>query len=298
MDVLRVVAAGSDVLAHGTSRPLESVLRDTLAEVSPEARVVVLVRGFKWSPAATELGAPLKDPFCQIFSTRPQHINDKVVSWPQGLGAAQRGDLVIAFGWQALSGATLGRVPARGFQQIYERAGQTGQALKALVDQVRAVSPGREVGLLAHSLGARVALEAARLGAGIGRMVLMAGAETKDAAEATLTAAPTTEVLNVTPRTNAFYDRLFAWSIPCEGQTLANLTPRDNHMPLITDGWSTRDALAQLGYRIDLPDRRMCHWSYYSAPGLLGFYGDVLNGTLRLRHLAVHLDVLEKVRTA
>ena len=67
MDVLKVVATGADVLAHGTNRPLDSVLTDALAHVSPQAGAVVLVHWFKWSPAATELGAPLKDPFCQIF---------------------------------------------------------------------------------------------------------------------------------------------------------------------------------------------------------------------------------------
>ena len=65
-----------------------------------------------------------------------------------------------------------------GFAIVYDRAQEFGEHLAALVRSVQRLAPGRPVDLLAHSLGARVALAALpHLAEAPGRVILLGAAE-------------------------------------------------------------------------------------------------------------------------
>ena len=75
-----------------------------------------------------------------------------------------------------------------GLWAAHARARTAGLALAALADAVAALSPGRALHVIAHSMGARVALNAlTHVEAGrFGRIVLLAAAETRQVAAAAL----------------------------------------------------------------------------------------------------------------
>lgn len=298
MSLYGVVANRGDLHPAQPNDTLVDGLRIQLAALPQNVPVTILVHGFKWAPDAAALGAPLKNPFLQIFSLTPRSSCHKVTSWPAGLGfdARPASGLCIPLGWSALSTATLGRVPASGFREIYDRAQEAGSALCRLVQLIRLLAPGRTVDVLAHSLGARVALEAIAQGACFGRVILLSGAETAAVAENALNSNHGADVFNITTRTNTFYEALFALSVPCEGRTLAQMTPTRNTINIMLDRWDVRDALARIGYPIAQPRRRMCHWSTYTAQGALAFYGALLrHKTLTAARLSEHISMITRV---
>lgn len=285
-------AAGDVSIAAGLHRALT-----TLPEGAP---ITILVHGFKWSPFAADLGDATRNPLSEIFAPTPRSRCFKVVSWPAGLGftSGPQAGLCIPFAWPALSPATLGRVPTSGFREIYERAGEAGAALARLVRLIHVIAPERAVDVVAHSLGARVALQAITHGARFDRVVFLSGAEGEAAARAVLDTAPGTDFFNVTTRANAFYDALFALSVPCSGKTLGRMQGPEHMVSIQMDRWPVRDALAQLGHPIAAPDRRMCHWSTYTAKGALRFYGSLLRerSTLTRERVADHIETISRVR--
>jgi pimeloyl-ACP methyl ester carboxylesterase len=251
---------------------------------------------------AEELGAPLQNPFNQIFAVSPQSRCFKVASWPKGLGfdTDKNTGLCIPFAWPAMSPMTLSRVPGTGFREIYERAAEAGKLLSHLVKLVHLIAPERQVDVVAHSLGARVALEASDAGARFDRMILLSGAETAKRACDVLAKVPDAQVFNFSTDVNAAYEALFAVSMPGSGRTLSKLPPLPNVVTAKLDRWDVRDALAQLGYPIAAPERRICHWSTYTARGALAFYSALLRQrkSLSIPLIESHLDVMARVRAA
>ena len=123
------------------------------------------------------------DPHRSLFAFRPAADHWKIRSWPRGLGLAEDAGetgLGVGFAWPA-SASHLASLLARGrtgFAEVYDRAGACGAALAELVTLVQELAPGRPVDVLAHSLGARVALAALpHLGRAPGRMILLGAAE-------------------------------------------------------------------------------------------------------------------------
>lgn len=239
----------------------------------PGAPVLIMIHGFRYAP-----GAPGTCPHRSLFALTPHRSVARVISWPRRLGLARAG-LGIGFGWAA-AGTIWG---------AYRQAGRAGEALADLVAALRAAGSG-PVHVLAHSLGARVALAALpRLAPGdIGRLILMSGAEfRRPAAEALATpAGRAAEVLNVTSRENDLFDGLlellFAAGLRDLGPSLGSGLRAANLTTLQIDGAAHRAALVRLGYPIADPGRRICHWSAYLRSGLFPLYRAVLDGRLPL----------------
>ena len=280
MPLCQVNIAGDRLAAPEAAR---EVLAAALRGQPPEAPVVVLLHGYKFSPSVAA-----HDPHTHILSLDPRPCR-RAVSWPRRLGLGQPGGpepLCLAVGWEA-----------RGtLWQAYGRAAAAGAGLAELVGLVRALRPGTSVQALAHSLGARVVLSALpHLEPGtMGRAVLLAAAEMRNRAARALDtpAGRALEVLNVASRENELYDALLEWMIAPHvwgdralGRGFGRRAgPR--RLDLRIDDAGHRAALAGLGFAIPGADRRFCHWSVYLRPGLFELYRAILAGAVRLEGLA------------
>ena len=262
MPFLAVNANADQPVAVGP-QPLDEALERQLAVLPAGAPVLVMLHGYRYSPSHRR-----NDPHRAILAPGSQA---QPQSWPRrmgfGRGSADEG-LGIAFGWEA--GGSLWRA--------YAEAGRAAQALAALIALIRARHPG-PVGILAHSLGARVALAALpQLAPGdVGRMVLLAGAEFAAVAQTALAspAGQSTEVLNVTSRENDLYDFLFERLLsPFDFAASALGAGLDlpHCATLQIDAPDHRAALQRLGYPTAAATRIICHWSGYRRPGLFPLY--------------------------
>lgn len=272
------------LLHHTAAAPDFCALHHALATLAPGAPVIVMVHGYKFSP-----GDQRFCPHGDILSLTPKR-RARAVSWPRHLGVGRSGagpePLCIAFGWN--SRGTIWRA--------WRAARRAGADLAALLTAIQAHGRG-PTGVIAHSLGARVALYAMRRAPArsIGRTVLIAGAAFRGNAQRAMASAAgqTAEVLNVTSSENAFYDTVFEVAVGhgrrSVGRGLQGALPRWLDLPIDTQ--ATRDGLSALGHRIGLPERRMCHWSGYLRPGMFGLYRRWLTGpaALPLGVLAAHL---------
>ncbi|MGQ0566641.1 MAG: hypothetical protein ACT4OK_16455 [Gemmobacter sp.] len=256
MTVIAVNAAGS---LPTVSAPLDRLI----ATLPPGAPITILLHGYRYNPANAT-----KDPHRSIFAAAPARRDGRTLSWSRRLGLTGA-RIGIGFGWQAD-----GHLWA-----AHAEAARAGQALSILIKGLRDAGAG-PVGLIGHSLGGRVALQALpHLAAGdVGRIVLLSAAEFRGAAEAALStpAGRTAEVLNVTSRENDLFDKAFELLIGSapgpEGRTLgAGLSAR-NAVTLQIDGAQHRAGLRALGFPTAAPMRRICHWSAYMRPGLFPLY--------------------------
>lgn len=276
MPLVRVNVESDRLAAPQQAR---NALRSALAATSPSAPVVVLIHGYKFSPAFDHTS-----PHTHIFSLAPERGCWKAMSWPKGLGLGSgRPDepLCIALGWEARGS----------LWQAYRRAAETGRALADLITEIRRLRPGQSVDVLAHSLGCRVALCAlphlpARA---MGRAVLLAPAEMRSSALRCLDtiAGHHVEILNITSRENGLYDRLLECLVaPLRFGDRALGSGLAHHLDTWTDvnidRSDTRAALAAQGFPIPASGKRICHWSVYLRPGLFPFYRAVLDRRVSL----------------
>lgn len=250
---------------HGTMRGPSGCLADRRMAAGP---ATILIHGYKYAPYH-----PRHCPHQRIFG---------VGGWLGALGADD--GLTVAFGWQA-RGALRG-AHARGLRR--------GMELARLVRMLRAHDPARRVNIVAHSLGASVAMAALPyLKTGdISRIILLTGACHRDFAGQALAsdAGRTAQVLNVTSRENDVFDFAFERLVPGSGAIGRGLL-HDNVVDMQIDCARTLPALALLGHRVAPARRRVCHWSAYTRPGLLAFYGAFLRDpdALPLAHLRAAL---------
>lgn len=273
---LFAVNAGPDgPVPHDRSGALRVLLPPLLERPGP---VILMVHGFKYAPGhATEC------PHRHIFALAPERDSFKVLSWPGGLGFgkghAEEG-LAIGFGWQARGSVW----------QAYAEAARAGAALAELVAMINAASPGRAVHAVAHSFGARVVLNALPHlpENALSRIILLAGAEFgRRAAEALATpAGRSAEVINVTSRENDLFDFLLECVItpPRRGDRSLGqsgaLAP--NVLDLQMDAPETLAALHRLGFSIEAPKARICHWSAYTRGGVFALYNSLLRDAAHL----------------
>jgi pimeloyl-ACP methyl ester carboxylesterase len=226
------------------------------------APILVMMHGYRYSPSI-----PAHDPHRHILS--PIQVSH-APSWPHALGFGTSPDegLAIAFGWEA-----------RGtLRAAYGRAENAGNVLADTVSEL-AQQSGRQVGLIGHSLGGRVALQSMKnANAGsLGRVILLNAAEFRDTAAAALhtPAGQRAEVINVTARENDLFDfaleRLLSRGRRrALGLGLESRSP--NWVDLQIDDATTLDALADLGFPTERGARRLSHWTPYLRGGLFDFY--------------------------
>lgn len=273
MPLISVNARVGQVTGRDWATPLGLQLHAALSASPPEVPVVVMVHGFRFSP-----DLPFTDPHSHILALEPRPDCWRAISWPRHLGFGRSPDegLVLGFGWRACGT----------IWQANAEAGRAGIALAGLLRQIRAIDPGRQINVLAHSLGARVVLAALHdlPSRSIGRLVLMAGAEFASRATAAMAspAGRTAEVFNVTTRENDLFDFLTELLLPAPcpadralGHGLPQ--PQPNWLDLQIDQAETLAALAALGHHIAPPHLRICHWSAYLRPGLFGLYRSLLS---------------------
>jgi hypothetical protein len=275
MALLRVNARGDVPQLHGTPGwPLGLALAGALAALPPGAPVAVLIHGYKFSPWQAA-----HDPHTHILALGETRRCRKARSWPAHLGFTERGaadGLCIAFGWDAKA-----PVDALGLPAVHARAPAAAAALTRLLTLIAELAPGREVDLVAHSLGGRVALlaMAALRRPAVGRAILMAAADYRATARAAL-ANPATAgagIVNVTSAENDLYDFLFQAAVPAPrrgdrtlGQGLADAPANWVDFPI--DCADTLAGLARAGIVVAPRDRRSCHWSVYLRPGIFDLY--------------------------
>lgn len=275
MPLLRITVRNQQTRLHGAGGPVAPGLRSALLD--EPGPVTLMIHGYRYHP-----GHPLHCPHGSILSLRPQPRTRRTVSWPERLGlCGQPGEgLGICFGWEAR-----GSIWA-----AHRRAEAAGHGLACLVADIRRVAPARPVNVIAHSLGARVALTAIRHGApgAISRAILLAAAEYGETGRRALdsTGGRRTQVLNVTTRENDIYDFLLECLVapPRRGdRVLGSGTLRHPRLATLQlDDPRSLSALAGAGFRIAAPDRRICHWSPYLRDGVFALYVAFLNGEMPL----------------
>jgi hypothetical protein len=251
---------------NDTDLPDDRLLTSALAALPHDAPIVVMIHGFRFDPQI-----PAHDPHGHILALRPGRTCWKAVSWPRHLGLGGTNGLAIAFGW-----------PARGsIWAAHARAARAGARLARLIDMLETVAPGRPVQIIAHSLGAGVALTALpRLAPGrVGRILLLAAAAFMAEARRAMAspAGRATEVLNVTAPENTLFDLLLRAALPLRGPTLGRGLPDlPNWLDLPLADPTALATLARLGWRIRPPRAAICHWSGYLRPGIFALYRALL----------------------
>lgn len=283
MAMLQITTDRSGPRLHQNGAAPRPVLRDALfAETGP---VTVLIHGYRYQP-----GHPIHCPHTSLNSLSPTHPDPRMVSLPANLGIRRNGGGVgISFGWSA-----------RGtIWQAYRNAGKVGTDLSNLLAEIKDIAPDRDIHLVAHSLGARVALRAMSESAAgtIQRAVLMAAAEfRRDALEALRSPGGyRCNVLHATSRENDLFDFILERLIAApEGGDLM-LGHRLLHLPnlahLQLDHMAVLQALATQGYPVAAPEHTICHWSPYRREGVFPLYRAFLNDTLTVSKLHAILPV-------
>lgn len=227
--------------------------------------VIVMIHGFKYLP-----GDPDHCPHRKILAASSDPALGQ--SWPRRLGfdTGHAGEgLGVAFGWNARGALWAAR----------DRAVLAGQALADIIARIHQANPGRPIHILAHSMGTEVAAEAIRHlpPRALRRVVSMTGACYRSRVQAALDSpcGRQVEFFNMVSRENdAFdflYERLITPPVP-KDRTLGHGLDAPNAVTMQIDGPATLDLLDRLGHRIAPPQRRICHWSSYTRPGIMRFY--------------------------
>lgn len=211
-------------------------------------------------------------------------------SWPAGLGFADDAGetgLAIGFGWPACEPhlPNLLRHGRTGFARVYDRAGDIGRWLAMLIAAVQQIAPGRPVDILAHSLGARVALSALpHLAQAPGRVILLGAAEfdarVQEVLESLVCPLPP-QIYNVTARANDIYDFAFETFAPRRtwgDRALGHGLPieRSCWFDLQLDRPEVTAWVNRRGIRLTPPEARLCHWAFYTRGGALSVYKAIL----------------------
>ena len=280
MSLLRINSLGGRVGLHGSAQSARAALSriaaagaaaGMAADPLRPAPVIFMVHGYKFDP-----DAPRHCPHDHIFGTRTDHPCWKAQSWPRHLGALETGaaPLCVAFGWSAR-----GRL-----RDVYGRAATAGRDLAEAVRIVRRAAPCRPVHIVTHSLGARVAFAAMEdLEAhDLTRVLALSAAEFTGAARraAGTACGRRAEILHITSAENGVFDHLLRWGLPAPEprdvpmglglREAAQLAP--NMVQICLGRADVLAQLAQMGFAITAPQRRVCHWSIYLREGVWPLY--------------------------
>lgn len=268
MPMIRINADGAKPVLHRGGYDITAAL-DLIDEGS--GPVIVMTHGCKYLP-----GHPAHCPHGKILALHPRDLPLAHTGWPRqlGFGTGHAGEgLGVAFGWAARGS----------LHRAQQRAGEAGRALAVILREIHRRMPGRPVHVVAHSMGLELAMEALhRVPAGaVDRIIGLSGAcyHARVAAALQTPAGRAAEFINVTSRENDAFDWLFEWLIapPRAGdRAIGHGIEMPNAVTLQMDCPATLDHLDRIGAPIAGPQRRICHWSSYTRPGILRFYNDLL----------------------
>lgn len=270
MAVIHVLCGPDDPMPFDTTQSLPHAMGRALALT--RGPVTVMIHGYRYRPGAGE-----DCPHGALFNPAGTLAPVRRQSWARKLGFDAPDRLGIGFGWNGL--ATL--------QQAFSQAGKAGRPLAGLVRLLRRLAPDRQVQLIGHSMGARVALAAlpALCPGDVGRIVLLTGAEFTRTARAALTspAGRYATVLNVTSRENDLFDFLAEWLLPAPApgeRVIGAGLAAPNVIDLQLDNPDAEKALDRLGFAIPGARKRICHWSTYLRDGVFPLYRAFLDEDL------------------
>lgn len=278
-------------------------LKNALERLPDDAPVTCLIHGFRFHPADVRT-----DPHRLLFAPEQTTLCKRHPSWPCGLGFQEHGyddGLCIAFAWEGFSLDRRRIIPriAR-FSQIYARAGGTAGRLARLLNWIAELAPERRVDILAHSLGARVALQCLpRLEAPVlGRVILMGAAEYKTEVKAMMADNrhnPGAEFFNITARENDMFDFLFEKFAPTRHRGDRALGsgldgPMPNWLDMQIDHPETAHRLAYRGVRLDTSHSVIDHWGFYMRDGMFRLYQNLIRDRQNWQLRDLHFE-LERV---
>lgn len=269
MPILRLNAGADGIALHGSPASAAQVTASATKGTGP---VIVMIHGFKYDPDCRR-----HSPHRLIFSGASHPIMNNKVQWLHHLGFGNRDNdagLAIVFAWRA-----------RGSLWRAQRAAvSAGRQLAQVVRSIKERAPHRPVHVISHSMGSEVIFEALdHLPAcSVDRIVALTGASYASRAVRAMTETPagrTASLINVTSRENDPFDflfeRLIASPEPGDG-AMGQGIDLPNAVTLQLDCPRTLATLSQFGGQIAPAVRRMCHWSIYTRPGALQFYGRLL----------------------
>lgn len=284
MAILRVCADEGGRVFETGGGDWRARLNRMIADCPPEAPVVILIHGLRYSWRADRGCDPqttlyLSEPLEEDRRRRPLRAN-----WPYQLGFTESGrddGVCIAFGWDA------GRLSSLGNANVV--LARFAPALVAVFETIQLA--GREADCFGHSLGSALILDAiaAQPGLPVRRALLLGPAERRSRASRAAFAQQArtqTEFLHVLARANDVFDEAYhqlaprteeADDLPLGASGIgAGLT---NWMDLQIDHPETRRWLASCGLPPTRPPERVSHWVYYSDPSAMAFYASVLRDT-------------------
>ncbi|MEM8776041.1 MAG: alpha/beta hydrolase [Pseudomonadota bacterium] len=271
MPLVQINAGQDGLKLHKARHSFIPILRKALCTPGP---IIIMVHGFKFSP-----GHAYACPHENILTLNPKRSGWKVKSWPKALGfGIRRRDegVAIAFGWNGRGS----------IWQAYREAGSAAEQLSRLLRVLAHLAPERPVHFLAHSLGARVVLNAISnvQHPTLGRAILLNPAEFCEVARERLETSNgrQLQLINVTSRENDIFDLLLETFFAkcgetdrprCLGRGLFGLS---NCLTLQIDNPDVVNALAKSGYMLGNKQSLICHWSTYLRDGVFEFYNDIL----------------------
>ena len=304
MAVLRINATRDGALMLAGGDPEWSAALDhAISRLTPDAPVTFIIHGYRYAPLPDGRAG---GPFCpqgllyRADDIRPclRSKRPPLAAWPRALGfradSANDG-LCIAFGWDARRSRAESLLTERrnDFASVYDGAATAGVALARILGRLGRRHPVRRVGMMAHSLGARVAFQAmaARPDAMPGRVLLLGPAEYAGEARRLLALqdrlgrrhGDLPEFLCVGSRANDLYDWLFEWFSPSpqlRGDRPLGARglgqPHRRWMDLQLDHPELAHWLDLQGLRLTRLPERVTHWSFYSDPAAMAVWSRVL----------------------
>lgn len=268
MPVIRINALDGRAVLHSTSGCPRNALRDVSESNGP---IIIMTHGFKYSPLQSNT-CPHRHFLAQRPTPGPWHCP----SWLQHLGFDSGFDdegVAIAFGWHAHGPLWAAR----------RRAISAGRALAALIHDLRRMNPDRPIHFIGHSLGAELVFEALHHlpPNAIQRIITLTGAAYQSRVLNALQtgAGQSADFINITSRENDLFDFFYECLIQPprrDDRSIGAGLTAPNAVTLQLDCPDTLAHLSQLTVPIGPSQRRICHWSSYTRPGVLRAYNALL----------------------